>query len=876
MNQKNIIMKLKLLFFLTLITVVNAFSQITIHDVDACRKMPLTETGNGLTATRITANPSATGHTATNVTLLTPSANTSGNANFNLPFPIQADDEFTLKFKMYSATAGADASGSGKLQVRFFNQAAGIDGGSSYHSVDFDKTDGPTIGWQQISSTITITNRSASGVALSTFDAIQILPVLTAVTTADVYIDDFTIEDTIPIVADTESDLLTNNFWYHDNSPDIINFTKGVGGGAFSLENSPNTTENSSPTVMRFLRYGGRYPFYSFAHGDIPATGTVKVRIYPVCMNTEFSPKLKFELKDTHLNKSIFTVIYLTEGIWNDVEIDLSTLTSGTASADGLYNQTEFRFDAGNNTTAALAEYYVDSYQGPVGSSTFDNVSNVQWNVAANWSTVRPNVAINAIIPAEEVVILGVNDRIEVNDLSVGGGTAGYLKVNVGGSLIVNGSSSGEVIYKRTLTSKAGDANGWHLISSPVAGQIYNNNYATTNNLATSTTDNTRRGLATFNDANDPKFDYLLTNDNNAGTFISGIGYSAKSGSGGQIIFEGTINTADVNDVAVSASADGYVLLGVPYTSYMSSKTFLEANTNLDQSQIWVWEQGDPTGGNYIAEIAANDFKLAPGQGFFVKKANTGATVDFAKSNQLGDGLSDTFKKSSRTEVKLLMNDGENNRFAKLYYVNNVTKGYDVGWEGETFGGVKNSFDVFSQLVEDNQGKNYQIQSLPISEMESITVPLGLIATANKEITFSAETLNLTEGVKIYLEDRVANTFTRLDETNSSYKVTPKEALNGIGRFYLHTKQSSLSVSDAGLLESVSMYSLDNSTIRIAGLSEGKATMKLFNILGKEAMNISFEANGVKDISLPRLSSGIYIVQLETAKGKLNKKIILE
>jgi hypothetical protein len=41
-------------------------------------------------------------------------------------------------------------------------------------------------------------------------------------------------------------------------------------------------------------------------------------------------------------------------------------------------------------------------------------------------------------------------------------------------------------------------------------------------------------------------------------------------------------------------------------------------------------------------------------------------------------------------------------------------------------------------------------------------------------------------------------------------------------------------------------------------------------------MNTSFNANGAKEISLPNLAAGIYIVQLETQSGKLNKKIVLE
>jgi hypothetical protein len=504
-------------------------------------------------------------------------------------------------------------------------------------------------------------------------------------------------------------------------------------------------------------------------------------------------------------------------------------------------------------------------------SNSWTGGSDTSWTNTANWtngvvpsSTLESDVQVSTNNP-----IISGSTSATVSNLEVDSGAS--LTINAGGSLIVSGTSSGNVTYNRTLTSKAADADGWHLIASPVAGQTYNNAYATTNGLATSTTDGTRRGLATFNDANDPKFDYLLTDDSNAGTFTSGIGYSAKIASTGTVAFTGTINTSDVNGVSVSAAADEFVLLGVPYTSYMSSQTFLAANTNLDQTQIWVWEQG-VTGGNYIVGTAlADNFILAPGQGFFVKKANTGATVNFAESNQQSNA--DTFKKSSRTEVKLLMNDGENNRFAKLYYVNNVTKGFDAGWEGETFGGIKNSIDVFSQLVENNQGKNYQVQSLPISEIESTIVPLGLRAAANKEITFSVEALNLPNGIKVFLEDRENNVFTNLDEGN--YKITLTEATDGVGRFFLHTKSGALSTESLDL-ENISIYKANAPTLRIVGLQQGKTSVKLYNVLGKQIMSSSFQTSGLKDIPLPNLAKGVYIVQLETGASKLNKKIILE
>ena len=134
---------------------------------------------------------------------------------------------------------------------------------------------------------------------------------------------------------------------------------------------------------------------------------------------------------------------------------------------------------------------------------------------------------------------------------------------------------------------------------------------------------------------------------------------------------------------------------------------------------------------------------------------------------------------------------------------------------------------------------------------------------------------NLPSGIKVFLEDRTTNTFTRLDELNSTYKVTLNEKTNDIGRFYLHTKSAALSTETVAL-ENVSIYSADQSTLRIVGLSQGKSTIKMFNVLGKQVLNSTFNSNGVSEINVSQLSTGVYIVQLANEAGTLNKKIVLE
>ena len=172
-------------------------------------------------------------------------------------------------------------------------------------------------------------------------------------------------------------------------------------------------------------------------------------------------------------------------------------------------------------------------------------------------------------------------------------------------------------------------------------------------------------------------------------------------------------------------------------------------------------------------------------------------------------------------------------------------------------------------------GKKLAIQSLPNSNFENMVIPVGVISAEGLEITFTAEALNLPTGLKVFLEDRNNNIFTCLDEANATYKVTV-DAANTDGRFYLHTKTSSLLSLDTDLLNSVNIYNTSTSNLKITGLQKGETTMSLFNLLGKQIMTTSFDGANVNNISLPRLATGIYVVKLQTKTGELNKKIILE
>lgn len=499
-------------------------------------------------------------------------------------------------------------------------------------------------------------------------------------------------------------------------------------------------------------------------------------------------------------------------------------------------------------------------------TATWTGNTNTDWATASNWDTnTVPTSIVNAVIPdVTNAPIIGASTNAVVFNLSVS--ESDGVVINSGGTLIVNGTSTGSVTYKRALAYNALISEGWHLVSSPVVGETYDNDYVAANGLAIN---NANNAIATYTTANDA-WAYMQTNG--GGTFTPGIGYSVKKqSSAGDISFTGTINTSDVSVGVVTGGKNGFNLLGNPFTSYLNSVAFLNGNsTNLVSTDIWVFNQSTS---NYEVKNLSSGFVLAPAQGFFVS-ANAATNLTIAESYQAATG--DTFLKTSKTEVTLRMTDGTNNRFAKIYYLDNATTGFDNGYDGETFGGIANSLDIFTHLVANSVGKKYQIQALPNADFENMVIPVGVKATAGKEITFSLDAVNIPDGINVYLEDRVAKKVILLSDANATYKLTLSEALDGIGRFYVHTKASSVLSTETIALQNVSIYSIDASTLRVAGLSEGKATIKIFSILGKQVFENSFNASGVKDMQLPRLASGIYVVQLATEKGTLNKKITLE
>lgn len=534
-------------------------------------------------------------------------------------------------------------------------------------------------------------------------------------------------------------------------------------------------------------------------------------------------------------------------------------LTGGFVTHDNVTGNGGVLFSPGRDNTDNTGFY-----------NTWSGTTNNVWSTTTNWiDSDNPSAASdNIYIPSGLTNYPTASSTVTVNATFIGSGA----------SLIAESTYAGTIYYQRNL----GTTN-WYLVSSPVGGEIMTDMRAN-NDFASGTAPNI--GFAPYDNSqasSNDRWDYFANTATTA--LVDGKGYSTKLASAGNITFSGSMNVSNFTSINLSDNSGGsgnaFNLLGNPYPSFISISSLLSANDSggnnlLTESTIWIWNKGTSTyDQRNSATIGANAF-IAPGQGFFVNADGTSTTFNITEAMQ-SHGSGESFQKNSRTEIKLFLSDESKIRKSEIYYINGTTTNFDNGFDSSIFGGITNDFQVYTKHVTNNNVNEQKlgIQSLPNSNYENMVIPIGVIADANKEITFSTEVTNLPEGLNVYLEDRIANTFTQLDEVNAEYKITLTEKLDGIGRFYLHTKSSALNLKEVDL-NSIRIYQTSNSNLMIAGLPQGKSTFKLFNLLGKEILNNSFSSSGNKEIFLPNLASGIYIVQLETESGKLNKKITLE
>ncbi|TXD47688.1 T9SS type A sorting domain-containing protein [Polaribacter sp. IC073] len=156
-----------------------------------------------------------------------------------------------------------------------------------------------------------------------------------------------------------------------------------------------------------------------------------------------------------------------------------------------------------------------------------------------------------------------------------------------------------------------------------------------------------------------------------------------------------------------------------------------------------------------------------------------------------------------------------------------------------------------------------------------IKVPLVVQVDKERELTFCIdEKINID--APIYLFDAILNTFSNLSDGPIKINLPLGTYTE---RFFITFSNKTLSNNDVDENEYlISVYDKDGGTLIIENkLNLEIEAVKVYNLLGAEVFNSEVEKNKVElRFNLGEISKGVYIVVIQTAKGIINKKILIE
>jgi len=404
------------------------------------------------------------------------------------------------------------------------------------------------------------------------------------------------------------------------------------------------------------------------------------------------------------------------------------------------------------------------------------------------------------------------------------------------------------------------------------------------------------------------------------GTINAGEGYTMKGPGTGTIlnpqnyVFEGKPNNGDIS-LTISAGND--YLVGNPYPSAIDAHEFLDDNP-ASSGTLYFWEhwgggshvlfeyQGgyalyNYSGGIPTASYGTNDPDVGTGgtptklpgryipvsQGFFVYSAG-GGTITFENDQRVfeKEGATSVFVRSASNPEEQPINYNEDNRMKirigfdsfneihrqlLLTVDENASSGVDWGYDGPQ---NRLEIDDMFWLIE---GEKYGIQGIDQVTAETV-IPLGVHVRDNGLNSIRIDHLeNVPDNQEIYLRDNELNIYHDLREGEYEVNLTSGDYLDRF-EIVFYNRQTSLDVNDV-ISESFEIY-YNNETKKLiihnTELLEIRS-IELFNILGQSIFNSDeIETQPLKEIDVPNISSGTYIINLKPNKSKISKKVLVE
>ena len=465
-------------------------------------------------------------------------------------------------------------------------------------------------------------------------------------------------------------------------------------------------------------------------------------------------------------------------------------------------------------------------------------------------------------------------------------------------SLIIGGSVTGNITYNRYVNSVG--TNEWDLIGAPVEGQSINS--FVTANASTLASNGDAYAIGYYNNYSDEWENYTTSSNGYPfnGNFLLGMGFQMATISGGTLKFTGapaaTNKTLPIIDFSVGVGEGGgggtkWNLVANPFPSYIhgntsadSSNNFLTVNSEKLHDSYQAIYGYDADGSGYtVYNNTSAALRIAPGQAFMVASDNPNVgnpdVLSFTTAMRTTTGGDDLIVgrdpiDSFELVLKLYEGDSEIDH-TKFYFGDGLGLDLDPGYDAGHF---NQGASLMSRLVEEDEGVGLVINAMGLESVNDVVAPLELNREAGNNFRISIGTFNINIDTNVYLEDNVQGTMTLLNDQD--FELTAENELSGVGRFFIHLTETVLSIDDKIETNYLNIFKADvNNFITVEGLANqsNRTKLRLYTILGKEVIFTTLNnTNNKQTISTQGLSTGIYIVKLESGNILLTKKLFIK
>lgn len=403
---------------------------------------------------------------------------------------------------------------------------------------------------------------------------------------------------------------------------------------------------------------------------------------------------------------------------------------------------------------------------------------------------------------------------------------------------------------------------GWHFLSSPVAAQPINGTWTPSgidDDFDFYAWDEPSKTWINFKNTTTPP----TFNTVNPGTdFVVGRGYNIAYQQTATREFAGSLNVDDVTKTGLTVTAPAYYtwhLLGNPYSSALTWLTGWTLNDVGAVCQIWsdaLVDYTPMTEGGIIPSM----------NGFMVEATVDGASLTIPASARVHDYTPWYKSVQSANSIKLTAwsDDRLTGKESIITLNPNSTVGFDAQFDGHYLEGKG---PRFYSLAGDDQ---LSVNSLP--ELGgNVVIPLAFAKNSSSNFTVEMDTKSMIPDLTVYLTDTKTGVETNLSQ-DLVYEFTSADG-DDIKRFELHFL-STTAIAPGKIAGKMQAYVAGNNLfINQSEAQSGK--VNLFSSAGQLIGTYTLENSRSQSISLPRMSPGIYLVNVNTKNGTHNQKVVI-